>query len=67
MSVRHYVLLATDGFIDLPVSKTICPSQETKQRIYAFGFVGGLFKVDEKIINPVLDWTTAKTGGNYLK
>jgi hypothetical protein len=62
--VRHYVLLATDGFIYLPVDKTLCPSPQTKQKVYVFGFVGGLFKVDDKIINPKLDWTNH---GNWKK
>ncbi len=57
MAVRHYVLLATDGFIDLPTGPEVCPDPSTRQSVYVFGFVGGLFKVDQAVINPVLDWT----------
>lgn len=56
MAIRHYVLLATDGFIKLPSTADLCPSPSTLQNLYVFGFVGGLFKVDEKVINPDLDW-----------
>lgn len=54
MAVRHYVLLATDGFIALPLEPRVCT--EARRRIYIFGFVGGLFKVDDKIITPELNW-----------
>ncbi|MDN5322663.1 MAG: hypothetical protein PWQ67_1117 [Clostridia bacterium] len=57
MAVRHYVLLATDGFIELPTGPDLCPSPDTKKKVYVFGFLGGLFKVDNKVINPDLDWT----------
>ena len=43
MTIRHYVLLATDGFINLPTTKDLCPSSDTLQKVYVFGFVGGLF------------------------
>ncbi|HEY9060828.1 MAG TPA: multicopper oxidase domain-containing protein [Pseudobacteroides sp.] len=56
MSVRHYVLLATDGFTKLPSTSDPCAPNDTLQEIYIMGFVGGLFKVDDKIINPNLDW-----------
>ncbi|HWT74793.1 MAG TPA: multicopper oxidase domain-containing protein [Mobilitalea sp.] len=51
MTIRHYVLLATDGFIDLPTTKELCPATDTLQKTYVFGFVGGLFQVleDDKI------------------
>lgn len=54
MAVRHYVLLATDGFINLSTTPDVCPSPETLQQVYVFGFVGGLFKVGNKVINPTL-------------
>ncbi|MGE5328491.1 MAG: multicopper oxidase domain-containing protein [Deltaproteobacteria bacterium] len=54
MAIRHYVLLATDGFIDLPNVPDLCTADRTP--IYVFGFVGGLFKVNNKVVNPVLDW-----------
>ncbi|PKM39512.1 MAG: copper oxidase [Firmicutes bacterium HGW-Firmicutes-8] len=57
MAIRHYVLLATDGFVDLPTTPDVCPNPSTRQRTYIFGFVGGLFKVDDKVINSTLDWT----------
>lgn len=47
MAIRHYVLLATDGFIDLPTTKDLCPSTDTLQNVYVFGFVGGLYQVIE--------------------
>lgn len=47
MAIRHYVLLATDGFIDLPTTKELCPLPDTLQKLYVFGFVGGLYKVIE--------------------
>jgi hypothetical protein len=55
MSVRHYVLAATDGFIELPTSADL-PQVETR-KVYVFGFVGGLFKVNDKVVNEDLDWT----------
>lgn len=55
MTIRHYVLLATDGFIDVPIDNNLCSN--ITEKIYAFGFVGGIFKVDDTIINPSLDWT----------
>lgn len=61
MAIRHYVLLATDGFIDLPLISELCQSPLTRQNTYVFGFVGGLFRVvdkcGDKVINPTLDWT----------
>ena len=57
MAIRHYVLLATDGFIKLPTTPVLCPSPDTLKDVYVFGFVGGLFKVDDRVIDPTLDWT----------
>lgn len=57
MSVRHYVLAATDGFIELPTSPDLPPVESERKKVYIFGFVGGLFKVNGKIINEDLDWT----------
>lgn len=56
MAVRHYVLLATDGNINLPTVPDLCPAPDTLQQVYVFGFVGGLFKVDNQVINPALNW-----------
>ncbi|PAB58682.1 multicopper oxidase domain-containing protein [Anaeromicrobium sediminis] len=60
MAVRHYVLLATDGFIDLPNEPNTCTTDRTK--IYAWGFIGGLFEVDGKKVkgNEYLDWKDEK-------
>jgi hypothetical protein len=57
MSIRHYVLLATDGLIDLPLNGELC-TQERKE-VYIFGFAGGLLEVDGKKIkeNEYLDYT----------
>lgn len=49
MSVRHYVLLATDGLISLPLDGELCTTNR-KENVYIFGFVGGLLAVDGKII-----------------
>jgi len=54
LTIRHYVLLATDGFIELPLEPDVCTN--VRRRIYVFGFVGGLYKVDNKVVNPVLNW-----------
>lgn len=65
MSVRHYVLFSTDGFINLPTNSEICPDLEDLTPIYVFGFVGGLFKVDNKIINPRLNWQNPQNWAKY--
>ena len=61
MAIRHYVLLATDGFVKLPTTNVLCPSPTTRQQVYIFGFVGGLYQVIEKgnitFENKSLDWT----------
>lgn len=44
MSVRHYVLLATDGLIQLPLNGELCT--ENRKEVYIFGFVGGLLEVN---------------------
>lgn len=44
MSNRHYVLLATDGLIELPLDGNLCT--ENRKEIYIFGFTGGLLEVD---------------------
>lgn len=54
MAIRHYVLLATDGFVELPLDAEVCTVN--RRRVYIFGFVGGLFKVDDKVIDPTLNW-----------
>ena len=57
MSIRHYVLLATDGLIELPLDADLCT--ENRKEVYIFGFTGGLLEVDGKIIkeNEYLDYT----------
>lgn len=48
MRIRHYVLFATDGFINLPAGPIFCASGRLDTRpIYVFGFTGGLFKVTD--------------------
>lgn len=56
MSVRHYVLFSTDGFIKIPTTSDIHYNTENTKDIYVFGFVGGLFRVDSNVINPSLSW-----------
>ncbi|MBW9148157.1 multicopper oxidase domain-containing protein [Clostridium sp. CM028] len=57
MSVRHYVLVATDGFIELPTSPDLPPVGTERRKVYVFGFVGGLLSVNGKVVNEDLDWT----------
>lgn len=57
MSIRHYVLAATDGFIELPTSPNLPPVETERKKVYIFGFVGGLFRVNDKVVNEDLDWT----------
>ncbi|MBU3114003.1 multicopper oxidase domain-containing protein [Clostridium lacusfryxellense] len=57
MSVRHYVLLATDGFIELPTSPNLPPVETERRKVYVFGFVGGLYMVNNKVVNEDLNWT----------
>ncbi len=64
MAVRHYVLLATDGSTNLSRENVPCTPPDPLQDVYIFGFVGGLFMVDEKIVNPDLDW---KNSDNWSK
>ncbi len=70
MAIRHYVLLATDGLIHLPTTNKLCPPANTRQELYVFGFVGGLYQVIENGLvtyeNQNLNW---KDSGNrtYLK
>lgn len=56
MRTRHYVLLATDGLIELPLDAELCT--ENREEIYIFGFTGGLLEVDGVIIegNEYLDY-----------
>lgn len=69
MAIRHYVLLATDGFINLPTTKDLCPASDTLQQAYVFGFVGGLFQVIENnritFENDLLNWKKS-ANWNYL-
>ena len=60
MTIRHYVLLATDGYIELPTTQELCAAPDTNQPTYVFGFIGGLYKVveDGRITfeNKALNW-----------
>jgi hypothetical protein len=62
LAIRHYVLLATDGFIELPLASDVCT--EDRRRVYVFGFVGGLYKVDNKVIDRKLNWKKPKNWGH---
>ena len=44
MSNRHYVLLATDGLIHLPLDGKL--NTDNRKDVYIFGFAGGLLEVD---------------------
>ena len=61
MAIRHYVLLATDGFIELPLGPDLCT--ESRRKVYIFGFAGGLYRVNNTIIDPVLNW---ENSANWL-
>lgn len=68
MTIRHYVLFATDGYINLPLTSDTCNKTDT-ERIYIFGFTGGLFKVevDGKVTfkNDELDWEIKSSRDNF--
>lgn len=66
MAIRHYVLLATDGFIELPTNAELCPASETRRKVYVFGFVGGLYKVNDHIINRDLNWTNPQNWNGFV-
>ncbi|MDA8443200.1 MAG: multicopper oxidase domain-containing protein, partial [Peptococcaceae bacterium] len=55
MAVRHYTLLATDGYINLASKADASHKTIERQKVYAFGFCGGLFKLDDTVINAKLD------------
>ncbi|MBK1811822.1 multicopper oxidase domain-containing protein [Clostridium sp. YIM B02505] len=65
MAVRHYVLLATDGKTKLPTSSELPPDPATEIEVLIYGFVGGLYKVDDKVVDENLNWETPKNL-NYL-
>lgn len=54
MSIRHYVLLATDGFIELSLEPDVCT--DVRRSVYVFGYVGGLYKVNNQVIDSSLNW-----------
>ncbi|MBZ9607973.1 multicopper oxidase domain-containing protein [Clostridium estertheticum] len=66
MSIRHYVLLATDGLIDLPLDGELCT--KNRKEVYIFGFAGGLLEVDGVKIkgNEYLDYTNPDNWGMLL-
>ena len=64
MSIRHYVLAATDGYIELPTSPDLPPVETHRRKIYVFGFVGGLYSVNDKVVNKALDF---KNPSNWPK
>ena len=57
MRKRHYVLLATDGLINLPLDDILCTTN--RKEVYIFGFTGGLLDVDGVKVkgNEYLDYT----------
>lgn len=69
MAIRHYVLLATDGFIDLPNTGDVCTTDTTS--VYVFGFIGGLYQVINngkvEYINHDLEWDTQAKRDNLFK
>lgn len=67
MSDRHYVLLATDGLIQLPLDGELCT--ENRKEVYIFGFTGGLLEVDGVKIkgNEYLDYREAVNWGELMK
>lgn len=67
MSIRHYVLLATDGSISLPKDEVLCTTN--REDVYIFGFTGGLLEVDGVKIkgNEYLDYTNKGNWDTILK
>lgn len=67
MSIRHYVLLATDGSISLPKDEILCTTN--RENVYIFGFTGGLLDVDGVQIeeNKYLDYTDPANWGTIFK
>lgn len=66
MSVRHYVLFATDGLIEVPIKPDIVYNSDNTKKIYVFGFIGGLFRVDNTIIDPCLNWQNPLNWAKYM-
>lgn len=66
MRTRHYVLLATDGYINLPLDDTLCT--KNRKELYVFGFVGGLLEVDGVKIkeNEYLDYRDSDNWDNIF-
>jgi hypothetical protein len=66
MSIRNYVLLATDGKIELPLDEKLCT--ENREEVYIFGFTGGLFEVDGVKVkgNEYLDYENKKNWKKIL-
>lgn len=67
MSIRHYVLLATDGWIRLPKDDVLCT--KNRKEVYIFGFTGGLLEVDGIKIeeNKYLDYKNPANWNKILK
>lgn len=67
MSIRHYVLLATDGLISLPLDGELCTTNR-KENVYIFGFTGGLLEVDGNQIegNEYLNYREKANWSNIL-
>ncbi|WP_164880624.1 multicopper oxidase domain-containing protein [Clostridium manihotivorum] len=65
MAVRHYVLLATDGKTKLPTTPDLPPDPATEVEVLIYGFVGGLYKVDDKVVDENLNWHKS-SNWNYL-
>lgn len=67
MSIRHYVLLATDGLISLPKDDVLCT--KNRKEVYIFGFTGGLLEVDGIKIeeNKYLDYKNSANWNEILK
>lgn len=67
MTKRHYVLLATDGYTDLPTSPDL--NDDTRKPLYIWGFIGGLLSVDDVAIpeNSYLDWRKSYNWDNIFK
>jgi hypothetical protein len=66
VSVRHYVIFSTDGFIKVPTTSDILYNSKNTKDIYIFGFVGGLFRVDNDIIDPSLNWQNPLNWNKYV-
>lgn len=62
MSKKEYVLLATDGFIEVASSDALC--EQRRRKVLVYSYVGGLYKVDG-IVQEGMEYLDYKNPSNY--